>query len=162
MTELTERRFTGRQMLLVLGGFFGTMLAVNGVFTYLAVSTFNGLDRPDAYQAGIQYNDRIDAGRRQSALGWSHRVALGETGRIEVTVSDAQGQPVTRLAVTGDIGRPAADRFTHSLSFRETRPGLYVATVEGLAPGSWVASLEARKREMLYRIKERLWLKPRS
>ena len=161
MSELTERRFTGRHLLLVLGGFFGTMLAVNGVFTYLAVSTFNGLDRPDAYQAGIQYNDRIDAGRQQAALGWSHRVTLGEAGRVEVAVSDAQGQAVTQLALTGDIGRPAADRYTHALSFRETSPGLYVAAAE-LEPGSWVASLELRKRETLYRIKERLWLKPRS
>ncbi|WP_088347213.1 MULTISPECIES: FixH family protein [Rhodomicrobium] len=160
MTDITARHFTGRHLLIVLGGFFGTMLAVNGVFTYFAVSTFNGVDRPDAYREGLQYNARIDEGRRQSALGWVHRVALGEAGRIEVRISDGQGQPVPQLAITGDIGRPAADRFTHPLSFSETSPGFYAATAEGLAPGSWVLSLDARKRDLLYRIKERLWLKP--
>jgi nitrogen fixation protein FixH len=159
------REIQGRHVLFILIGFFGVMLAVNGIFIYLAVSTFNGLES-DAYQKGIHYNDRIDAGGRQSALGWSHSVALWADGVVRVSVKDRQGAAVSGLAISGEIGRPVADRFTLALSFRETGAGTYIATPASLEPGNWIVSLQATRAESAsgasaYQIKERLWLKPR-
>lgn len=165
MTVASVREIHGRHVLFVLIGFFGAMLAVNGLFIYLAVSTFNGLES-DAYQKGLHYNDRIDAGSRQAALGWSHSVAFGPNGAVLVSIRDRQDAPVSGLSVVGEISRPVADRFTSTLAFRETGVGAYLAPAS-LQPGNWIVSLQATRAEShsgetAYQIKERLWLKPRS
>lgn len=167
MTVIAMKEITGRHVLIAFIAFFGVMLTANGIFLYFALSTFNGLDNPNAYQEGLQYNQRIEAARRQTVLGWSHGVALLDAGRIELTVKDRTGNPVSGLAVSGTIGRPVTDEFTQALTFEETGLGLYAAKAHGLQPGNWIVSLEAAKSrtqglETVYRIKERLWLKPNS
>ena len=165
MSAAIVRQMHGRHVAFILAGFFGVMLAVNGIFIYLAVTTFNGLES-DAYQKGLHYNDRIDAGSRQSALGWSHGVALGPDGTVRVSVKDREGAPVSGLAIAGNIARPVADRFTSALAFRESGTGTYLAPAALLPPGNWIVSLQATRAESpsgqtAYQIKERLWLKPR-
>lgn len=165
MTVASVREIHGRHVLFILIGFFGAMLAVNGIFIYLAVSTFSGLES-DAYQKGLHYNDRIDAAGRQAALGWSHSVAFGPNGTVLVSVKDRQGEPVSGLSIGGEISRPVADRFTSTLDFRENTDGTYLAPAASLQPGNWIVSLQARRAEShggetAYQIKERLWLKPR-
>ena len=165
MTAASVREIHGRHVLFILAGFFGVMLAANGIFIYLAVSTFNGLES-DAYQKGLHYNDRIDAGSRQSALGWSHTVAFGSDGAVLVSVKDRQGAPVSGLSIGGAISRPVADRFTSTLAFRENVAGTYLALAPSLQPGTWIVSIQATRAEShsgetTYQIKERLWLKPR-
>ena len=166
MTVASVREIHGRHVLLILAGFFGVMLAANGIFIYLAVTTFNGLES-DAYQKGLHYNDRIDAGSRQSALGWSHSVGFGSDGAVLVSVKDRQGAPVSGLSIGGEISRPVAGRFTSTLAFREYGAGTYLAPAPSLRPGTWIVSLQARRAESpggetAYQIKERLWLKPRA
>lgn len=164
MTVASVREIHGRHVLLVLIGFFGAMLAVNGIFIYLAMSTFNGLES-DAYQKGLRYNDRIDAAGRQAALGWSHKLTLEPDGTVLLSIKDAQGAPVSGLSIAGEITRPVADRFTSTLAFRETGAGAYLAPAS-FEPGNWIVSLQTTRAELhsgetVYQIKERLWLKPR-
>ena len=161
MTVASVKEIHGRHVAFVLAGFFSAMLAVNGIFIYLAVSTFNGLES-DAYQKGLHYNDRIDAAGRQAALGWSHKLSLRPDGNLLISVQDRQGAPVSGLSITGEISRPVADRFTSRLAFRERVAGTYLAPVASLQPGTWIVSLRAtHSGETTYQIKERLWLKPR-
>jgi nitrogen fixation protein FixH len=165
MTVASVKQFHGRHVLFILIGFFGAMLAVNGIFIYLAVSTFNGLES-DAYQKGLHYNDRIDAAGRQAALGWSHKLTLEPDGTVLVSVKDGLGAPVSGLSIAGEITRPVADRFTSTLAFRENVAGTYLASAASLQPGNWIVSLKATRAgshsgETAYQIKERLWLKPR-
>ena len=165
MSAAIVRQMHGRHVAFILAGFFGVMLAVNGIFIYLAVTTFNGLEN-DAYQKGLHYNERIRAADRQAALGWSHKLTLAPDGGVLVSVSNRQGAPVSGLSVAGEIARPVADRFTSTLAFRETGPGTYLAPAASLPPGNWMVSLQATRAESpsgqtAYQIKERLWLKPR-
>lgn len=167
MTVLAMKKITGRHVLFGLFAFFGVMLLANGIFVYLALSTFNGLSNPNAYQDGVRYNERIEAAERQAALGWSHEVLLSEEGRLRLTIKDRTGGAVPGLAVKGEIARPAADRFTRPLVLEETAAGSYAVTIEGLAPGNWIVTLEAANPPSQgpatpYRIKQRLWLKPSS
>ncbi|MGB0086886.1 MAG: FixH family protein [Rhodomicrobiaceae bacterium] len=167
MTSMAEKRFTGRHVLLILAGFFGVMFAVNGVFVYFALSTFSGVDSPTAYQDGLKYNERIEEGRRQQALGWSHKVLLEKNGKIELAMTDAKGEPVAGLAVSGQIGRPVDGHMMFPLVLKETGTGIYSATAGALDAGNWIVSLQATKSRRgegraVYRIKERLWLKPNS
>jgi nitrogen fixation protein FixH len=165
MTVIAVKEITGRHVLIGLLGFFGIMLLVNGIFVYFALSTFNGLENPNAYRDGLHYNQRIAAAERQAALGWSHRLAVGEAGRLEVTIRDKAGEPVSGLAVNGDIRRPVGDGPAQPLVFDEVGSGIYAAKPAGLAAGNWIVSLDARGprgggEATAYRIKERLWLKP--
>lgn len=164
MTAISVKQLTGRHVLFALFGFFGVMLLANGIFLYAALSTFNGLQNPNAYQEGINYNDRIEAARRQDALGWSHSVTLAKSGRVEIVFKDSSGDPVSGLSVSGTIARPVSDRYTRELAFNEVGLGLYAVNVENIEPGSWIVSLQAAKPETaadpMYRLKERLWLKP--
>jgi nitrogen fixation protein FixH len=164
LTGTTMKELTGRHVLMALFGFFGMMLLANGIFLYFAVSTFNGLDNPNAYQDGLNYNARIEASRQQAALGWAHEVTLTPDGRLGLSVKDGSRNAVSGLKISGTIGRPASDRFTRELDFHETAPGVYAAQVSGIESGNWIAALTAAETgsgaEVIYRMKERLWLKP--
>ncbi len=167
MTVIAVKELTGRHVLFALFGFFGMMLVANGIFVYYALETFHGVDDPNAYQDGLSYNQRIEAERRQDALGWSHALTLSDGGRVMLTFNDKAGNPVSGLTVAGTLGRPVDDSFTHKLALKESGTGVYSARIEGLGAGTWIVSLEASKlrgegSETLYRIKERLWLKPNS
>jgi nitrogen fixation protein FixH len=166
MSVIAVKEITGRHVLIGLLGFFGIMLLANGVFVYFALSTFNGLENPNAYRDGLHYNQRIAAAEKQAALGWSHRLALNEAGRLELTIRDREGGAVFGLAVTGEIRRPVGDGPAHSLALNEIGDGLYAAAPAGLEPGNWIVSLDALPARgggeaTAYRIKERLWLKPK-
>jgi nitrogen fixation protein FixH len=65
--------------------------------------------------------------------------------------------------VTGVLGRPATNRDDAALSLTEAGPGHYVAHAAGVAKGTWLISLEARRQddtEPIYRSRRRLWLEP--
>jgi nitrogen fixation protein FixH len=166
MTAIGIKQLTGKHVFAICLGFFGVMLAVNMLFLFLALSTFNGGQGGKAYQTGLEYNRTIEAARVQEALGWSHRLETPGAGRIVVTLSEGSGAPVAGLALSGEIGRPVADKFTRPLAFSEMRPGIYAAEAGELDPGNWVVSLAARPAAandtVIYRAKERLWLKPNS
>lgn len=166
MTPLSAKPLTGKHVFVILLGFFGTMLAVNTVFLVSALSTFNGGEGGKAYQAGLRYNQTIAAARAQDRLGWSHGIEAGAAGEVRVLLQDSQGKPVGALVLAGEIARPVAEKFTRGLVFKELQPGLYVANAGPLDAGNWVVSFSARPDErdpaILYRAKERLWLKPNS
>ena len=167
MSDIMMKEITGRHVLFWLLGFFGVMLMANGIFIYFALSTFEGVDNPNAYKQGLQYNQRIEAERRQAALGWTHAVSLKTADRLELSVQGRDGKPVSGLAVNGTVTRPVAADAAQELAFEETGLGVYAANMTALPPGNWIVSLKAiRSRpqgeDMVYRIKERLWLKPNS
>jgi nitrogen fixation protein FixH len=165
MIAIPAKPLTGKHVLLICFSFFGVMLAVNAVFLFFALTTFNGGEGGRAYQAGLEYNHTIAAARAQEMLGWSHRIEAGERW-IVATLTDRAGAPVSGLSVTGEIGRPVADTFTRPLAFSEVRAGVHSAEAGMLDAGNWVVSLAAHKgaqaNSVIYRAKERLWLKPNS
>lgn len=164
--ENPRRGLRGHHVLLVFIGFFVTVFLVNGVMIYEALSTFGGLETPDAYRKGLAYNQRIAEGQVQEQRGWrDHLVYVSETERVRLDLADREGAGVPGLAISGEIGRPATDRFDRRLDFTQTGPGTYEADAAGLEPGWWTVDIEARKSaspgtEALYEAKERLWIKP--
>ncbi len=156
---------TGRHVLLWLSGFFGLMFVANGIFLYYALTTFNGLESPNAYNKGLRYNETIAADRAQRALGWSHRLTLlPAADGLRAAIANNHGAPVTGLVLKGTIGRPVADREDRAIDFAEVRPGEYEARFPALATGAWVTAVTAHQRrdpaKPLYRVKERLWVNP--
>ena len=167
-TSSLSRKLRGKHVLTVLLGFFFVMFAVNGVFVYYALTTFNGVETQDAYRSGLAYNTRIAEAERQESRDWRGQVTLSpETRKLSLVLADGAGFPVPGLTIAAGIGRPATDRFDTRLALSEIRPGTYEAEVPSLGEGNWIVDIEARQTKgtalvVAYRLKERLWLKPRK
>lgn len=158
------RPLTGWHVLMMIGGFFGLIIAANTWFMMQAIGTYSGDLGRNSYRTGLDYNTRIAAGARQEALHWKTTLALTPSGRTEFLVTDAAGQPVKGLSVVALVGRPATARSDHKLKLTETAPGHYSAEGGALAEGAYVIDVEARQAsdasgEPTYRERRRVWLK---
>jgi nitrogen fixation protein FixH len=155
-------RLTGRH---VIGGwiaFFAAVAATDAVLIFLAVSTFSGLETPDAYRKGLAYNGNLAAARAQDDRGWREQVALSADGaHLAIAIVDRDGRGVDDLRVTAQIGRPATTGADRRLTFSSDGAGRYTASTTDLGPGTWIASIEARaadgSSDILLRGKARLW-----
>jgi nitrogen fixation protein FixH len=161
-----RRGLRGGHVLLIFIAFFATIFLVNGIMVYDALSTFGGLETPDAYRKGLAYNQRIAEGLAQAQRGWRDKLAyVPETQRVRIDLNDPAGAGVPDLVIAGEIGRPVTDRFDRKLEFTQTGPGTYEAEAAGLDAGWWTIDIEARKgagaaAEKVYEARERLWIKP--
>lgn len=163
---------TGRHVLMMLIAFFGVIFAVNGVFLYAAISTFDGTDTSSAYQKGIDYNTTIAESEEQARRGWKGVVspvagAGGRVERIAFGLTDAGGKPLTGLRAEAFLARPATAREDHTVALVEAGGGRYETSAEGLAAGGWVIAVTVREPEssggkVVYRMKERLWIPPQK
>jgi nitrogen fixation protein FixH len=140
-----ERTFTGRHMLLVAAGFFGTIIAVNVLMAYAAVSTFPGLNAHNSYVASQNYNLLLADAAVQAERGSRGEVEL-RGGRLALMLRDKSGAPLGGLSVEALAGRPASaatDRVFVLEGYEATAP---------LERGRWLVEIEARRRgELVWR-----------
>ncbi|MEQ9639285.1 MAG: FixH family protein [Alphaproteobacteria bacterium] len=157
-------KLTGRHVLMALLGFFGCVMAVNGVFVYFATSTFTGLDAPKAYRSGVAYNRALDDARAQADLGWRAKMSV-ETESPETTLRivliDANGQPLQGLAVTAAWRRPTQAADDRVIGLSPDGPGRYAGAIVLPARGNWDLSIVAQNDAgQHFRIDRRIWVKP--
>lgn len=164
MSAAGGRRLTGPKVLAWLLGFFGLVMAVNGVFVYLALDSFSGLSTEQAYQKGLSYNETLRAGRAQRALGWRARVesewrGLDRPARIDVTLQDRDGAPLAGLSLSGNLRWPVKEGSDRALTFTDLGDGRYAGEAVLPYPGNWDLSLVAVRGDGAeMRIERRLWL----
>lgn len=159
------RRITGWHVMLGMVGFFATIIAVDSVLVYRAVSTFGGVDTDDAYRKGLAYNRVIQDDAAQAVLGWSNRMVFEpSTGTLTVTILDNEGRGVDGLAVEAFIARLATNAGDRKLPLSGAGEGKYLASLSGLAYGVWSLAISAVRTEeggaVVYRSKVRLWKQP--
>lgn len=138
---MAERQLTGRHVLFIFVGAFGTIIAVNLFLAFSAVRTFPGLEVKNSYIASQEFNERKAA---QEALGWQVRATHGG-GVLRLAITDAQGQPVRAAALEATVGRATHVAEDQTPDFRFDGQG-YVAPVT-LAPGNWNIRMEARAED---------------
>ena len=162
-----RRALSGRHVLFGLIGFFAIVLVADAYLIYKAVSTFGGLETEDAYRKGLAYNDRIVAASAQAKRGWRDRLNyVPRTERLRIALLDREGTGVSGLDITASLGRPATNRFDRQLSFVQTGPGIYEASVPGIESGWWMIGVKAKRSQpdrqnaIVYEAKRRLWIKP--
>lgn len=155
------RRITGRMVLIGMVVFFGVVVAVNGVFLYLALRSFPGLESETPYRKGLAHDEELKAERAQQALGW--RVTLAwqgagpAQGRLEVSLADAAGQPLSARAVRLFLRRPVHAADDIHLPLAERAPGHYSADVILPGAGNWEAIVTiARPGAADYRHRQRI------
>ncbi len=163
MSAMTQRPWTGRTALFLILSFFGVVFAANGVFLYLAASTWNGLSTDDAYRKGLNYNRTIERAAAQRELGWRTAVSLEELGdgqrRLTVLLHDRTEQPINNRAVTAMLRRPVSeDTEDIEVSLNWAGAGLYATDLALPEGGHWDVRVEvAREGDLPYLIETRLW-----
>lgn len=157
-------RIRGGHVLMILIGFFATVVAVDGFMIYQAVSTFGGIETEDAYRRGVTYNESIAKDAKQSLLGWKDEIkVLGAPHRLQVALSGKDGA-VAGKRVVAMLGRPATNRYDATLDLAETSPGIYEAALPGAGEGKWIVDISAydnaSSREAVYQARRRAWIGP--
>jgi nitrogen fixation protein FixH len=160
-----KRGWTGWHTLAALVAFFGVIFTVNGIMTYIALSTFSGIETQNAYQTGRDYNERLEAAAAQRALGW--QVSFDETftptpdgadATVAVQVLDANGVPLTGLAGDLTFWRPVVRGEDMVAPLTETAPGIYSAQALLPARGHWEMRLLLEREEAApYYLEKRVW-----
>lgn len=134
-------RLTGKHVLAMFIVFFAVVAAVNVVMMRIAVTTFSGVESETPYKNGLAYNTRLDAARRQAALGWSidARVQRAADGRATVTVEakDKAGRPITDLTGIVRFERPTDKRMDRQGDIVSVGGGRYAADIDGIGVGVW-------------------------
>lgn len=152
------KEFTGRHMLYVILGFFGTIIAANATLAFFATGSWTGLIVKNSYVASQEYNDVLDAAESQQALGWTS-TAVYQDGIFYFDLRDQNGQPLHELDVTGVVARPIHEHDDMALSFTYRRGGGPYEAAADLAPGVWVLDVDAQRADgMIYKQSFRLWV----
>jgi nitrogen fixation protein FixH len=137
------RELTGRKVFAITAGFFGVIIAVNGVLAWKAVQTFPGLEVPNSYVASQTWDAERAA---QEALGWGLAAAYdrgAQTLRLDFT--DAGGRPAPLASLRVLVGRPTEAK-DDQWPVLVPRDGVWEAPL-ALAPGKWMMKVEARAED---------------
>ena len=104
----------------------------------------------------------MERGGFQAERGWRDEITLAAEGdRLSIDIRDKDGRAVPGLTIKATIGRPATGGDDLTVTLTEGEAGRYDSSIPRREAGAYVASIEASDREgVVYRAKERLWLKP--
>lgn len=137
---------------------FALLFAVLGWFTWLALSTFDGVVSKTPYETGLAYDRVVEASNRQDALGWTVSARLSGGNRLVVIARDSADQPVSINSIAVRLQRPTTDRYDRVLTLRQTAPGRFEAPVSLPLAGAWDAILIAQSPHGPYHVRRRLLL----
>lgn len=135
------RQLTGRHVLAITLGAFGTIIAVNIFMAIKAVGTFPGLEVANSYVASQSF-DRDRAS--QQALGWA--VTAEYDGKeLALTIRDDQGRPAPVQSLDVIVGRPTVQSEDQRPDFTY-QGGIFVAPLT-LTSGVWNIRIHATARD---------------
>jgi nitrogen fixation protein FixH len=127
------KRFTGWHFTAIIVGFFGVVIAVNITMAMFATRTFGGVVVENSYVASQEYNEWLEAARKQSRLGWEIKPRLDAQRRILVSVN------VDKAKVSGFARHPLGRSPDLPLTF-----GGDLRSAQALPPGRWAIHLLVR------------------
>lgn len=145
--SLQQRTVSGRVIFLCFLGFFGTILAVNGIFIYTAIHTNTGVVTENAYEKGLAYNKVLDAAKEQPQLK-DKMVYQGDV--VQWTIADANGIPLRNGNASVFFMRPVKDGYDFTLALKEKSPGIYEARTDFPVHGLWTAKLDLKWNNQHY------------
>ncbi len=138
-SEESRFRFTGWHMLGVMMLFFGTIIAVNAVMAWSAISSWSGLVVQNTYVASQEFNGKVEKAKAFAASGFAGELTIAD-GRVRYRLHDAGGAPVAADEVTVTFKRPTDEREDFRLALVADGAGNYSAA-RTLPEGQWIADI---------------------
>lgn len=142
-------------------------LASNVGFVVLASSDPAAAVEPDYYQKALAWDGEMAQQERNIALGWSAHAALmlnagGQPGRLELTVADRSGRPLSGATVTALVMHNARASAAQHVALHEDAAGRYSAKLAADRPGVWEIRLSVERNAQHYTARERVQAVPAS
>lgn len=145
------RTFTGRHMALIVGGFFGVVIAVNLTMAHFAIATFGGRVVENSYVASQEFNRWLDEAEKQRALGWDAVVTWRPDNRLAVRLSGVPERAKVSAVARHPLGR-LPDR---TIAFAPNGDERFLSTSE-LPEGRWTLRLEVTAGGQRWRREEEM------
>ncbi len=164
METVKGKKLQGKHVLYILLGFFGVMVAVNGVFVFFALTSFSGLSVQDSYKRGLNYNIEIKSAEYQSARGWKVDLGVDALGGNRVLISlklkDKNGKNISRLGAVATLHRPLGAIKDISQTMLKSK-GSFETEFEVDTTGQWdlVIEVAGGGYDQPYRLEKRIWVK---
>lgn len=140
--------------------FFLVVFGANGIMLYFALDSWTGLSTENAFQQGLNYNDRIAERDHQAALGWqvSFDAVPDRPGHVvfDMRVDDDRGVPITAAAVAVSLTRPTHEGYDTTATLTHMGGGNYVGEADLSLPGQWQVELVIDEPRGRYRHSERV------
>jgi nitrogen fixation protein FixH len=157
LLSVRSPRFSIVPWLFVAG--FAIVIAVNGTMMWLAIDSFSGLYSGHARERGVHYNEVVAQQRSRDALGWAVQAGWQpRSNRLDLTLSDATGQPLEGAAVTVELIRPAEKRPPVEVTMSGLGSGKFSGSVLLPARGNWDADIVIEAGGQRFALTKRLFL----
>lgn len=155
----------GRAWPVAIAGILLAGVGVNIGLIVLASSDPSAAIEPDYYRKALAWDQEMAQQERNIALGWSVHTALRlgtrrTLGRLELTLVDGLGRPLTGAAVSALVMHNARASFVESVALREVGDGRYAASVNAERPGVWEVRLSVQRDAQRFTARERLQARP--
>ena len=129
-------RFTGWHMLGVMVLFFGTIITVNMIMAWNAVSSWSGLVVPNTYVASQQFNGKAEAAKRRAASGIKGSLSVNADD-VSYRIHHPSNQSYRPDSVVLNFKRPVGESQNFELTLSPTGDGIYKA-VHSVPAGQWI------------------------
>ena len=117
---------------------FAVVISVNAIMITFAVGSFSGLYTPKPRDRGLRYNTIVAAQQSQDALGWRVETSWrADASRLQLTVSDASGQPLAGARVSAELVRPVEKRAPIGVALDDLGNGRFGGRADLPARGNW-------------------------
>ena len=153
-TPSRNRPFTGRHALMVIGGGFLIVIAVNVTLAVNASRSHPGLVVENSYVASQKFNGWLEQGRAQKAMGWTV-TANADADSLVINATGPGGKPLSDLKAVATLGHPLGAEPPRELTLTEIAPGRYAARHQ-VAPGQWLAEVRLSRGGEHYYLPARL------
>ncbi|MGH7696814.1 MAG: FixH family protein [Gemmatimonadaceae bacterium] len=154
-------RGRGRAWPFAMAGILLAGIASNAAFVVLASSDPAAAVEPDYYRKAVAWDQEMAQDQRNIALGWSAHAALypgakGTVGRLELTLADSLGRPLSGATVRALVMHNARAAAVQTVTLRDAGAGHYTAFVSADRPGLWEIRLSVERNSQRFTARERI------
>lgn len=133
--------------------FFGIIFAVDASFIYLAKKTSRGIQTQDSYKKGINYNEILEAKKKQQQLGWKAEIKYEKTGKnaaiLRVKLADKNGALIKNAKIIANFVRPTQEGYDFKQDFIQQN-NEYLMRVNFPLQGVWDVEIKAFKGDDIF------------
>ena len=138
--------------------FFVGLAIMDGIFVYLATSTFTGVVTDQAYERGLKYNETVAAAEAQAELGWVGSAALEGNETFSFTLSDG-ANALVGADVVAEFTRPTQSGVDFQVPLMGLQNGTYSAQVDFPLEGIWDVRVYVTWKQQQYQHSQRLMVR---